>query len=451
MSKLDQIKISRRKTLHLGAGAAGAVMLGNFGGMQLAYAADEPPLGATWPSGSEGDTVYLGASVPLTGTYGLQGADELKGMELAVEHMNTNHELMKTIAPGIDNGVLGKKVALVSGDSAAKPNQALQLQQNFINQNKIILMIGSTASSVAVALNKFAQREKVLYMPGISGSNETTGDQCTRYAVRQGYYSDMVVEAIGPYLLEQFGEGRKFAALTPDYNYGHTTTAAFDLYMKKHGWKMVTNQVSPLGTQDFSQYLTNIANSGAEFICNSNWGRDAILSAQQAKQFGLIPKMTLLMPYQVPFFAPEAGIDISEGVITATEFYWGLEEQYPLAKLYVDAFLEKYGYRPEWGSENGYMSFAHWARMATDAGTFYPPAIIKQFEKGEKIPSLMGDVHYRAEDHQCIRPIAVVRGKGKADMKNDEDFWEIVEIADADKVAMPLSSYNCKMDSFPYT
>ncbi len=28
------------------------------------------------------------------------------------------------------------------------------------------------------------------------------------------------------------------------------------------------SQVSPLGTQDFSQYLTNIANSGAEFLIN---------------------------------------------------------------------------------------------------------------------------------------------------------------------------------------
>ena len=303
---------------------------------------------------------------------------------------------------------------------------------------------------MAVALNKFAQREKVLYMPGISGSNETTGDQCTRYAVRQGYYSDMVVEAIGPYLLEQFGEGRKFAALTPDYNYGHTTTAAFDLYMKKHGWKMVTNQVSPLGTQDFSQYLTNIANSGAEFICNSNWGRDAILSAQQAKQFGLIPKMTLVLPYQIPFFAPECGVDISEGVFAATEFWWTLaeDEKYPMAKLFVDSFQEKYGYRPEWGAENAYMSFAHWARMVTEAGSFYPVDVIKQFEKEEVIPSLVGDVHYRAGDHQCVRPVFVVRGKAKADMRNDEDFWELVDRVEGDKALQAPDFFGCELGDY---
>src|SRR6185437_3591317 len=104
----------------------------------------------------------------------------LKGWQLAVEHMNTNHPLMKAIAPKVDKGVLGKKVNLVVADSAAKPNQAVQEQQTFINQNKIVLMTGSTSSAVAVALNKFAEREKVLYVAAISGSNDTTGKDCVR-------------------------------------------------------------------------------------------------------------------------------------------------------------------------------------------------------------------------------------------------------------------------------
>ena len=140
---------------------------------------------------------------------------------------------------------------------------------------------------------------------------------------------------------------------------------------------MVTNQVSPLGTQDFSQYLTNIANSGAEFMINVNWGRDAVLSIQQAKQFGLTPKMKLVIPYQIPFLAKEVGPELTEGVFAATDFWWTLEDKYPLAKMFVDAFDKKYGYRPEWGAENAYMQFAIWARMVSEAGTFYPPDVIK--------------------------------------------------------------------------
>ena len=92
-------------------------------------------------------------------------------------------------------------------------------------------------------------------------------------------------------LLKAYGKGQKAAFMTPDYTYGHTVTKSMNDYLTANGgWTQVTDQVSPLGTQDFSQYLTNIANSGADVIINVNWGRDAVLSVQQAKQFGLTPK-----------------------------------------------------------------------------------------------------------------------------------------------------------------
>ncbi len=440
--------MDRRSLLKAGLGGAVATLIASVGGVRWAYAADKPAIG-TWPAGSQGDTVYIGAAVPLTGTYAAQGEDELKGMELAVEHINTNHELMKKIAPKVNNGLLGKKVKLLSADSAAKPNQALQVEQTFINQNKIIMMTGSTSSAVAVAMNKFAEREKILYVAGISGSNDTTGKDCVRYGFRQDFYGETAANAIGPVLVKQFGKNRKAAFMTPDYTYGHTTTKSVNDYLTKNGgWTMVTNQVSPLGTQDFSQYLTNIANSGAEFLINVNWGRDAVLSCQQAKQFGIIPKMTLVIPYQIPFLAKEVGPDITAGVLDATDFWWTLEDRYPLAKLFVESFQKKYGYRPEWGAENSYNSFAAWARMVTEAGSFYPPDVIKQYEKGETIPSLVGDVHYRPQDHQCVRPVIIVRGKAKKDMKNSEDYWEVIEVVPGEKVMQAPDAFGCKLGDY---
>ncbi|MBN9036481.1 MAG: substrate-binding protein [Rhizobiales bacterium] len=438
---------TRRQALLGGAGFAGAAML-PMGMPNLVWADDKAPMG-TWPEGSKGDTIYVGAAVPLTGAYAVQGADELKGWQLAVEHINTSHDLMKAIAPKVDKGLLGKKVELLSADSAAKPNQAVELQQNFINQNKIVLMTGSTSSAVAVALNKFAQREKVLYVAAISGSNDTTGKDCVRYGFRQNFFGQTAAAAIGPVLLKQFGKGKKAAFMTPDYTYGHTVTKSVNDYLTANGgWEMVTNQVSPLGTQDYSQYLTNIANSGAEFLINVNWGRDAVLSTQQAKQFGLLPKMTLVIPYQIPFLAKEVGPEITEGVFAATDFWWTQEDQYPLAKQFVEAFQAKFGYRPEWGAENAYVSFAHWARMVSEAGSFYPPDVIKQYEKGETIPSLLGDVHYRPEDHQCIRPVVIVRGKAKKDMKNDEDYWEVLEVVPGEGLMQKPDEFGCQLGDY---
>ncbi|MFZ3353579.1 MAG: substrate-binding protein [Xanthobacteraceae bacterium] len=445
--------LSRRLMLRQAVATGAGIGAFSFGGQQFglipaAFADDKPPIG-TWPAGSQGDTVSIGVATPRTGTYAVQGEDELKGWQLAVEHINNGDPLLKKIAPKVTKGLLGKKLNLLVADSAAKPNEAVQEQQTFINQNKIVLMTGSTSSAVAVALNKFAQREKVLYVTGISGSNDTTGKDCVRYGFRQNFYGETAANAIGPVLLKVFGKNRKSAFMTPDYTYGHTVTKSTNDYLTKNGgWTMVTNQVSPLGTQDFSQYLTNIANSGAEILLNVNWGRDAVLSVQQAKQFGILPKMKLVIPYQIPFLAKEVGPELTEGVYAATDFWWTLEDKYPLAKMFVDAFYKKYNYRPEWGANNSYMSFAIWARMVSEAGTFYPPDVIKQYEKGETFDSTVGQVHFRPEDHQLVRPVIIVRGKAPKAMKNKEDYWEVTEVVPGAGVMQKPDAFGCNLGAY---
>jgi branched-chain amino acid transport system substrate-binding protein len=440
---------SRRRVLQLGAGVAGATLIpGLLGHGARAYAEDKPPLG-TWPGGSQGDSVTIGATVPRTGAYAAQGEDELKGMQLAVEHLNEGNDLIKQIAPKVTKGVLGKEVKLVVADSAAKPNNAVQEQQTFIAENKIILMTGSTSSAVAVALNKLAQREKVLYVTGISGSNDTTGKDCVRYGFRQNFYAETAANAIGPVLVKAYGKNKKAAFMTPDYTYGHTVTKSVNDYLTLQcGWTQVSNQVSPLGTEDFSQYLTNIANSGAEVIINVNWGRDAVLSVQQARQFGLTPDMKMVIPFEVPFLAKEVGPELTEGVFSATDFWWTLEDRFPLAKMFVDAFQKKYDYRPEWGAENAYMQFAIWGRMVSEAGSFYPPDVIKQYEKGETFPSIVGDVRFRAQDHQLIRPVIIVRGKAPKDMKNSEDYWEVLEVVPGQPLMQKPDAFGCSLGSY---
>ena len=446
MTLFDKYGVSRRKILTVGAGVAGGAML-NGGFVMPVFAADHPAIG-TYPAGSAGSSVSIGAAVPRTGAYAAQGEDELKGMQLAVEHINAGHPLMAKIAPKAKKGVLGKTVNLVVADSAAKPNDAVQAQQRFIADNKIIAMTGSTSSAVAVALNKFAQREKILYLVAISGSDDTTGKDCARYSVRQCFYGETAANAIGPVLLKAFGKNKKAAYMTPDYTYGHTVTKSMEDYLKTAGWTTVTNQVSPLGAPDFSSYLLNIANSGADVLINVNWGRDAVLSIQQAQKFGIFDKMKLAVPYQIPFLAPEVGGGLLAGVYAATDYWWTVEDKYPLAKMFNDAFVKKFGHHPEWGAENAYVSFAHWARMVETAGTFYPPDVIKAYEKEEVIPSLLGDVHYRKEDHQCIRPVIIVKGKAPKDMKNKEDFWEVVEVVPGAGLMQKPDAFGCNLGDY---
>jgi len=436
-----------RQAVATGAGVgAFSVAAPAVWGLDSAWAADHAPIG-TWPAGSSGSAVTIGVAVPRTGTYAVQGEDELKGAELAAAHINEGHELVKKLAPKIKKGVLGKEVKLVVADSAAKPNQAVQAQQRFITENKIVLMTGSTSSAVAVALNKLAQREKVLYIAQISGSNDTTGKDCVRYGFRQCFFGQTAAAAIAPVIVKEFGKNKKVAYMTPDYTYGHTVTKSMQDMTASAGWTTVTNQVSPLGAPDYSSYLLNIANSGADLLINVNWGHDAVLSIQQAKQFGVLDKMKLVVPYQIPFLARETG-GLMEGVYAATEYWWTIEDKYPLSKMFNDAFSKKYGYKPEWGAENAYVGIVHWARMVEETGSFYPPDVIKNWEKGETIPSLMGDVHYRPEDHQCVRPVIIVKGKAKKDMKNKEDWYDVVEIVPGAGLMHKPDAFGCKLGDY---
>ena len=109
---------SRRRILQAGAGLVGGALL-PAAIARDAIAADKPTLG-TWPAGASGSSVFVGVCLPRTGTYAVPGEDELKGYELAVEHLNEGNALIRKIAPGVSKGVLGKEVKLGVADFAGQ-------------------------------------------------------------------------------------------------------------------------------------------------------------------------------------------------------------------------------------------------------------------------------------------------------------------------------------------
>jgi ABC-type branched-subunit amino acid transport system substrate-binding protein len=441
---IEQLATSRRTVLKTGAGLLGGMILPWAG---TARAADYPALG-TYPAGSTGDSVFVGITVPRTGTYAVQGEDLLKGYTLAIEHLNSGNELIRKVSPRITKGVLGKTVKFGVADEEAKPNTAVQAGSRFISENKAVMITGSVSSATAVALNKLADREKVIYLPGISGSNDTTGKDCARYSFRECFYAQTSAAALAPVLIKNLGSNKKIAFLTPDYTYGHTVRQSMEEFLKKGGWTTATNQVCPLGAPDYSSYLLNIANSGADVFININFGNDAVQSIKQAQQFGILQKQTLVVAYAVPFLSKEVGPELTEGVFTASDFWWTLEDRFPLAKEFVAAFQQKYNYKPEWGANTGYMQIAMWADAVERAKTFYPPEVIKAYEAGEKVQSTVGEVYFRGADHQLVRPVIVLRGKKKAEMKGDDDYWNVLDVLPGEPLMQSPDAFGCKLGSY---
>ncbi len=216
-------------------------------------------------------------------------------------------------------------------------------------------------------------------------------------------------------------------------------------FTEQAGWKTVNEQLVPLGTTDFSSYLLNIGNSGADVFVNVAFGADATSSTKQADQFGILSKMKYVVPNISQFQAKELGAKTMGGTYGTQAWWWTEEDKFPLAKLFVDEFEKKNNYKPRWGASEIYVQMLVWADAVTRAGSFYPADVIKALESGQKVNSIYGEVYYRAGDHQLVRPVPVMVGKKPEQMKGPEDFFDVLELVPGEQVLPPLDQTGCKM------
>lgn len=440
--------VSRRSFIKGAAGVTGGLFLSPLMSADTWAKESHPSIG-NYPAGVQGESVFVGLSCPLTGPYSASGIDLRKGYELALEQLNSGEGIgakMDSLAG--TKGVLGKRVKWGIGDSETKANAAVQLQTRFIRQHKAIMISGCTSSATAVALEKLAQREKVINMVGVSGSNDTTGKDCQRYGFRSQNSAYMAGRALAPVVVKELGKDRKAVYLVPDYTYGHTVYDSTKASTEALGWETVGEVLAPVGTSDYSAYLLNIANSGADVFVNVAFGGDAIASSKQAKQFGILDRMKMVVPNISPFQAQSLGADVMEGVYGTMPFWWTMANDNEYAKIFVDTFEKKYGGKPRWCAHVAYLQSFLWADAVTRAGSFYPPDVIKAFEKEKRMQTTLGEVYYRACDHQLVRPVPVVVGKKKSEMDGPDDYYEIAGITPGEKVVPPCDVVGCKLPSY---
>lgn len=439
-----RLSLSRRNLVMAGIGASVAGILLPRG-TPPAWAKAYPALGS-FPAGTNGSSIFVGCLVPLTGPYSASGKDMQLGFQLAVEHLNNGSrvtEQIPTLKKG--KGVLGKKIEFQVADAETKPNPAVQAATRYVRENKAIMLIGAVSSAVAIALEELGEREHVIVMIGNSSSNDTTGKDCQKYGFRSQDSAYMASKALAPVLAKELGKDRKAAYLTPDYTFGHSIFASMTQFTEKQGWKTAIQQLAPLGTTDFSSYLLNIANSGADVFVNLAFGADAVASTKQAEQFGILPKMKYVIPDISQFQFKELGPEIMGGAYGSQPWWWTEQDTYPLAKIFVEDFEKKNHYKPRWGASEVYLQMLVWADAVVRAGTFYPLEVIKALESGHKVNSIYGEVWYRAGDHQMVRPVPVMVGKKKSEMKGPEDYYRIIDLVPGEQAIPPLSETGCHM------
>ncbi len=362
-------------------------------------------------------TVTLGFNVPQTGAYADEGADELRAFKLAVKHLNGEGDggVMNTMKPSMlkGNGILGKKVVYVTGDTQTKSDAARASAKRMIEKDGVIMFSGGSSSGVAIAVQGLAQEMGVLFMAGLTHSNDTTGKDKRRYGFRHFFNAKMSGSALGPVLKERMGTDRNAYHLTADYTWGWTQEESIRETTEGLGWNTAKTVKTPVGAGDFSQYITPILNSGADTLILNHYGKDMINSLTQAVQFGLRDKAVngkqfeIIVPLYSRLMAQGAGENL-KGILGTTNWNWALTDAG--SQAFVKSFGNEYGFPPSQAAHTCYVQTLLYANACEMAGTFYPPEVIKRLEGFHFDGMGNGKTEYRAADHQCFKDVLVVEG-----------------------------------------
>ncbi|MEM8871243.1 MAG: substrate-binding protein [Pseudomonadota bacterium] len=425
---MSRFKMNRRGVLKSGAVmGAGLAMPTIFTSAARAYT-NEPT----------GDTVTLGFNVPQSGAYADEGADELRAYELAVEHLNGEGDggMLNTFSSKeLQGGINGKKIAYVTGDTQTKSDAARASAQSMIQKDGAVMITGGSSSGVAVAVQALCQEVGVIFMAGLTHSNDTTGKDKKANGFRHFFNTEMSGAALGPILEANYGTDRTAYHLTADYNWGWSQERSMQTYTESIGWQTSAAVRTPLGAGDFSQYLTPVLNSGADTLILNHYGRDMVNSLTQAVQFGMRDKQVngkdfvVVVPLYSRLMAQGAGDNV-KGIFGSTNWHWSLQDEG--SKAFVQSFGTKYGFPPSQAAHTCYCQTLLYADAAQRAGTFNPCGIIEALEGFEFDGLGNGPTLYRAEDHQCFKPVLVV--KGKDNPTSQYDLLEVVDVTPTEQV-----------------
>lgn len=386
-----------------------------------------------------GDTVTLGFNMPLTGAYADEGADEQRAFELAVEHLNGGGDggMIPTFSSKTlkGTGILGKKVAYVTGDDQTKVDAGRDTARRMIERDGALMISGGSNSSIAIAVQALCQEKGVIFMAALTHSNDTTGKDKKRYGFRHFFNAYQSGVALGPVLGQAYGNDRVAYHLTSDYSWGWTQEESIKAATEALGWKTIQTVRTPVGAGDFSQYITPVLNSGADVLILNHYGFDMVNSLPQAVQFGLRDKQVngknfeIVTPLISDLMAKGAG-EAVKGIYGTSNWAWQLKDAG--SQAFVKSFGAKFGQPPSQAAHTSYVQTLLYADACERAGTFYPPEVIKALEDFEFDGMGNGPTLYRGSDHQCFKDVYVVRGKETP--SNPFDLLEVVGSASKDAV-----------------
>ena len=376
------------------------------------------------------DNIKMGMVDPLTGVYAAPAGNEVMGAKLAVDQVNAK------------GGVMGRQLELLVEDSANDVGTGVQKARKLIERDNVNFIIGDVNSGIAAAIAQVTAEKKVLHVVSGGHTDSITGKDCHWNVYRVCNTTRMEANSVSDLLYSKYG--KKWHFITPDYAFGHTLYDACAANLKRLGGTVTGNELTPLGTTDFSAYLIKARAAKPDVLLLLVQGSDMINCLKQIVQFGLDKQIHVAGTQQelesLAGLPPEARIGI-----WMFEWYWKQPGVPHVAEFVAEIRKRNGGKVPtarHWFGFTSVMTFAHVANQQKTLDAVKLAQALSDFELPPEVKLQPNKVYYRKGDHQLMTSafIGEAQSKGKDD---PEDLFRVDSVVAGDKTAPPVADTGC--------
>jgi ABC-type branched-subunit amino acid transport system substrate-binding protein len=369
---------------------------------------------------SADDIINIGLNYPKTGPYSIQGLDQLRAANMAIDQINEM------------GGILGKKIKLITRDSESSPATTRKNVREMIKDFHVKMIFGGSSSAVAIAAGEICQQEKVLFFGTLTYSTTTTGIYAHRYTFRECYNSWMGAKAIAAYLKKKF-PNKRYLYISADYTWGHNTEASMRKLTETEDKKYHIGLKIPFPNAREAHFKRSLAFANMispDVLVLVLFGKDMENAIRLATSMGMKSHMQVVVPNLTLGMADGGGAKVMEGVIGALPWCWQVpyKYNYEKGKKFVEAFARKYNRYPSTSGASAYTILYEFNNAVTRTQSFYPTHLILALEN-HKYQLLKDEQIWRKFDHQSIQTVYAVKCKEKKYVLRDKfklDYFDII-------------------------
>ncbi len=288
----------------------------------------------TAPVAADKGPIKIGALLDFTGPVADLGPKFKAGIELALEEVNYT--------------VAGRKIELVVEDSATSVEVAVEKFKKLADKDNVHIVIGPLMGDAHLAISPLAKEKKILITSLINGMFQVVPDKT--YLI---YPTTVEAQTIpfGKYTFEKLGY-KTAVVVAADYAGKRGYAAGFSQGFKEAGGTVVQEIYVPLGTPDYSSFISTIQDADVVMYALEGPGPVSRFIYQYKQAGKKAPMVTIT---QDGDYTPEALAelkDIALGIQGESSYTWKLDN--PENKKFVEGIMKKTGNVPSSSEQNAY-------------------------------------------------------------------------------------------------